>query len=96
MTLAGSPEAPCRALEKRLWLVPRERACVRCAPRTDIHIDNINVTLFGRELLVEASLALNWGNRWAPGVLFPPHPLHQPVPCSGTACSDPTAAANPF
>jgi len=35
----------------------------------DIHLDNINVTLFGRELLVEASLSLNWGNRY--GLLGP-------------------------
>lgn len=29
----------------------------------DIHIDNINLTLAGRELLIDASLSLNWGNR---------------------------------
>ncbi len=30
----------------------------------DIHIDNINMTLVGRELLIDASLALNWGQRY--------------------------------
>lgn len=30
----------------------------------DIHIDNINLTLAGRELLIDASLSLNWGNRY--------------------------------
>jgi hypothetical protein len=38
-------------------VVPRHRGSA------DIHIDNINMTLLGRELLVEANLALNWGHR---------------------------------
>ena len=37
----------------------------------DIHIENLNVTLFGRELLVESELSLNWGNRCVCRGAFP-------------------------
>ncbi len=55
LSSSGEPAGSC-------WCA---RACARamvCPP--DIHIDNINLTLAGRELLIDASLCLNWGNRF--------------------------------